>query len=137
MTGILVGLEMPIEFGAVVVSSSAVQESLRDNPGAMVCSQSMSRDVGGAYQDSGATALLVLGTPTAFAAVKGLFSVIRTVISEAHKTQRARQSQEHELRKLVLILGEEREKIDLAMSLEEIETRVDMLERQAGNRLSQ
>lgn len=136
MTEIFVALEMPIELGAVVISSSAVQASLRDCPAATMSSEAVSDDVGGAYQDIGATTLLILGTPTAITAVKGLFSVIRIAIIEAHKTQRERQSQEHELRKLVLVLGAERENIDLAAGLQEIEARVDALENQAVNRLS-
>jgi hypothetical protein len=59
----------------------------------------------------------VLGTPSAVAAVTGLFAVIRTTIKEAHMTIRDRQSQQHDLQKLVLVLGARREEIDLAKNL--------------------
>jgi hypothetical protein len=133
---ISVALEMPIELGRIVVSSPVVRASLDNNPDARVRSQAAARDAGGAYRDFGATALLVLGTPSAVAAVTSLFAVIRTAIKEAHKTLRERQGQDYEMRKLVLILGAKREEIDLAKDLQEIETRVDELEHEAAEQLS-
>ena len=136
MNDISVALEMPIELGRIVVSSPVVRACLDNNPDAKVRSQAAARDAEGAYRDFGATALLVLGTPSAVAAVTGLFAVIRTAIKEAHKTLRERQNQDHEMRKLVLILGAKREEIDLAKDLKEIDTRVDELEHEATEQLS-
>ena len=136
MDDISVALEMPIQLGRIVVSSPAVQAALDNNPDAKVRSQSAGTDPEGAYRDFGATALLVMGTPSAVAAVTSLFAVIRTAIKEAHKTLRERQGQEHEMRKLVLILGASRDEIDLAKDLKEIEMRIDELEREATKQLS-
>jgi hypothetical protein len=133
---ISVGLEMPIQLGRIVVSSPVVRASLESNPDAKVRSRSAASDPEGAYRDFGATALLVLGTPSAVAAVTSLFAVIRTAIREAHQTLRERQSQDHEMRKLVLILGARRDEIDLANDLKEIETRIDELEHEATEQLS-
>ncbi len=135
MDDISVALEMPIQLGRIVVSSPVVQASLYDHPDAKVRSQSAGSDPEGAYRDFGATALLVLGTPSAVAAVTSLFSVIRTAIKEAHQTVRERQGQDHEMRKLVLILGARRDEIDLAKDLKEIEMRIDELEREATEQL--
>jgi hypothetical protein len=133
---ISVALEMPIELGRIVVSSPAVRTSLDNNPDAKVRSQSAGSDSEGAYRSFGATALLILGTPSAVAAVTSLFAVIRTAIREAHKTLRERQDQDYEMRKLVLILGARRDEIDLAKDLKEIEMRIDELEREATKQLS-
>lgn len=136
MNDISVALEMPIQLGRIVVSSPAVRASLDSNPDAKVRSRSGGSDPENAYRDFGATALLVMGTPSAVAAVTSLFAVIRTVIKEAHKTLRERQSQDYEMRKLVLILGARRDEIDLAKDLKEIETRIDELEHEATEQLS-
>jgi hypothetical protein len=133
---ISVALEMPIQLGRIVVASPEVRASLDNNPDAMVRSQSAESDPEGAYRSFGATALLILGTPSAVATVTSLFAVIRTAIKEAHKTLRERQSQDHEMRKLVLILGARRDEIDLAKDLKEIEMRIDELESEATKRLS-
>jgi hypothetical protein len=133
---ISVALEIPIELGRSVVSSPTVKSSLDNSPYARLTSRAASRDADGAHRDFGATSLLVLGTPSAVAAVTGLFAVIRTTIKEAHMTIRDRQSQQHDMQKLVLILGTRREEIDLAKDLEQIEARVDELEHQATEQLS-
>lgn len=133
---ISVALEMPIELGRSVVSSPAIRSSLDNSPYARLASRAPSRDAEGAHRDFGAASLVVLGTPSAVAAVTGLFAVIRTAIKEAHMTIRDRQGQQHELQKLVLVLGARREEIDLAKDLEEIEARVDELEHQATEQLS-
>jgi hypothetical protein len=133
---ISVALEMPIELGRIVASSPEVRASLDNNPDAMVRSQSAGSDPEGAYRSFGATALLILGTPSAVATVTSLFAVIRTAIKEAHKTLRERQDQDQEVRKLVLILGARRDEIDLAKDLKEIEMRIDELESEAIKRLS-
>lgn len=133
---ISVALEMPIELGRSVVSSPAVRSSVDNSPYARIVSRAASRDSEGTHRDFGAASLLVLGTPSAVAAVTGLFAVIRTTIKEAHKTIRDRQSQQHDLQKLVLVLGARREEIDLSKDLKEIEGRVDELQHQATEQLS-
>jgi hypothetical protein len=132
---ISVALEMPIELGRSVISSPTVRSSLDSSPYARLTSQAASRDAEGAHRNFGAGSLLVLGTPSAVAAITGLFAVIRTAIKEAHMTIRDRQSQQHDLQKLVLVLGARREEIDLAQDLEEIEARLDELEHQATEQL--
>jgi len=57
-------------------------------------------------------------------------------ISAQRVAIRDRQSQQHDMQKLVLILGTRREEIDLAKDLEQIEARVDELEHQATEQLS-
>lgn len=137
MDDISVALEMPIQLGRIVVSSPAVRASLDNNPSAKVRSQSSAgSDPEGVYRSFGATALLILGTPSAVATVTSTFAVIRTAIKEAHKTLRERQGQDYEMRKLVLILGARRDEIDLAKDLKEIEIRIDELEREATKQLS-
>jgi hypothetical protein len=136
MAEISVALEMPIALGRSVVASPTVRSALDNSPYARLTSRPAQRDVEGAHRDFGATALLVLGTPSAVAAVTGLFAVIRTAIREAHLTIRDRQSQLHDLQKLVLVLGARREEIDLAKDLEEIEARVDELEHEVTKQLS-
>jgi hypothetical protein len=136
MAELSVALEMPIELGRSVVSSPTVRSSLDNSPYARLTSRAAAQDAEGAHRDFGAASLLVLGTPSAVAAVTGLFAVIRTTIKEAHMTIRDRQSQQHDLQKLVLVLGARREEIDLAKDLEEIEARVDELEHQATEQLS-
>lgn len=131
MNAIPVTLEMPIQLGRVVISSPVVQASLDDNLDVKVRPRRTGSERGNAYRDFGTTTLLVLGTPSAVAAVTGVFSVIRTVIKEAHKTRREHQGQDHEMRKLVLILGTRRSEIDLDGDLVEIETHVEEFEREA------
>jgi len=135
MTTISVSLEMPIDLGSSVVASPSVQASLRAHPEARVVAKGESRDVGGAYQDFGATAILVLGTPALAAGVKGLFSVIRTAIVEAHTTRREKSRQDHEIDKLVLVLDAERNEIDLGESMDDLQARLDALEQAATDRL--
>lgn len=80
MTEIFVALEMPIELGRSVVSSPVVRSSLDNSQYARLTSRVASRNAGGAHRDFGTASLLVLGTPSAMAAVTGLFAVIRTTI---------------------------------------------------------
>lgn len=136
MAEISVALEMPLGLGRSVVSSPTVRSSLENSPYARLASRAPSQDAECAHRDFGAASLLVLGTPSAVAAVTGLFAVIRTAIKEAYLTSRARQDQRHDLQKLVLVLGARREEIDLAKDLEEIEARVDELEHQATEQVS-
>jgi hypothetical protein len=132
---ILVALEMPIEIGRSVVSSPVVRSSVDDCPYARIVSRAASQDSEGAHRDFGTTSLLLLGTPSAVAAVTGVFAVIRTMIKEAHRTVRDRQSQQYDLQKLVLVLEARREEIDLARDLKEIEARLDDLQHQATEKL--
>lgn len=127
---------MPIELGGLVVASEPVQSALRANPDANVSSVAVDHEAGGAYQDFGATALVVLGAPAVVAAVKGLFSVIRTAIREAHRTRRQSSSEDHEFRKLVLVLDAKREEIDLTAEIDAIDARVSALESEAIGRVS-
>lgn len=136
MAEILVALEIPIELGRSVVSSPVIRSSVDNCPDARIVSRAPSTDSEGAHRDFGAASLLLLGTPSAVAAVTGLFAVIRTMIKEAHRTIRDRQSQQHDLQKLVLVLGARREEIDLARDLKEIEGRLDELQDQATEELS-
>lgn len=136
MAEIFVALEMPIELGRTVVSSPVVRSSVDNCPCARIVSQAASRDSEGAHRDFGAASLLLLGTPSAVAAVTGLFAVIRTMIKEAHRTIRDRQSQQYDLQKLALVLGARREEIDLARDLEDIEGRLDELHHQVTEKLS-
>jgi len=132
---ILVALEMPIEIGRSVVSSPVVRSSVDDCPYARIVSRAASQDSEGAHRDFGTASLLLLGTPSAVAAVTGVFAVIRTMIKEAHRTVRDRQSQQYDLQRLVLVLGARREEIDLARDLKEIEARLDDLQDQATAKL--
>ena len=136
MAEILVALEMPIEIGRSVVSSPVVRSSVDDCPYARIVSRAASQDSEGAHRDFGTVSLLLLGTPSAVAAVTGVFAVIRTMIKEAHRTVRDRQSQQYDLQRLVLVLGARREEIDLAKDLKEIEARLDELQHQAAEKLS-
>jgi hypothetical protein len=132
---ILVALEMPIEIGRSVVSSPVVRSSVDDCPYARIVSRAASQDSEGAHRDFGTASLLLLGTPSAVAAVTGVFAVIRTMIKEAHRTVRDRQSQQYDLQRLVLVLGARREEIDLARDLKEIEARLDELQHLATEKL--
>lgn len=133
---IFVALEIPTELGRSVVSSPAVRSCVDNCPYARIVSRAASQDSEGAHRDFGAASLLLLGTPSAVAAVTGLFAVIRTMIKEAHRTIRDRQNQQYDLQRLVLVLGARREEIDLARDLKEIEARLDELQHQATEKLS-
>lgn len=135
MAEILVALEMPVEIGRSVVSSPVVRSSVDDCPYARIVSRAASQDSEGAHRDFGTASLLLLGTPSAVAAVTGVFAVIRTMIKEAHRTVRDRQSQQYDLQRLVLVLGARREEIDLARDLKEIEARLDELQHLATEKL--
>ncbi len=136
MAEIFVALEMPTELGGAVFSSPVVRSCVDNCPDARIVSRAASQDGEGAYRDFGTTSLLLLGTPSAVAAVTGLFAVIRTMIKEAHKTIRDRQSHQYDLQRLVLVLGARREEIDLARDLKEIEARLDEIQGQATEQLS-
>jgi hypothetical protein len=133
---ISVALEMPIELGRTVASSPTVRSAVDNSPYARIVWRADSQDSEGAHRDFGAASLLLLGTPSAVAAVTGLFAVIRTMIKEAHRTIRDRQNQQYELQRLVLVLGARREEIDLASDLKEIEARLDELQHQATEKVS-
>ncbi len=136
MAEIFVALEMPTELGRAALSSPVVRSSVDNCPDAHIVSRPASQDSEGAHRDFGTASLLLLGTPSAVAAVTGLFAVIRTMVKEAHRTIRDRQSQQYNLQRLVLVLGARREEIDLASDLKEIEARLDELQHQATRELS-
>jgi hypothetical protein len=136
VTGIFVALEMPSELGRAAFSSPVARSSVDNCPDARIVSRAASQDSEGAHRDFGTASLLLLGTPSAVAALTGLFAVIRTMIKEAHRTIRDRQSQQYDLQRLVLVLGARREEIDLARDLKEIEARLDELQHQATQKLS-
>jgi hypothetical protein len=133
---IFVALEMPTELGRTVLSSPVVRSCVDNCPDARIVSRAASQDSEGAYRDFGAASLLLLGTPSAVAAVTGLFAVIRTMIKEAHRSIRDRQRQRYDLQRLVLVLGARREEIDLTRDLKEIDARLDDLQHQATEKLS-
>jgi hypothetical protein len=133
---IFVALEMPTDLGRAVVSSPVVRSAVDNCPCARIVSRAASRDSEGAHRDFGAALLLLLGTPSAVAAVTGLFAVIRTMIKEAHRTIRDGQSRQYDLQRLVLVLEARREEIDLALDLKEIEARLDEIQQQATEKLS-
>lgn len=131
MANIEVSLQMPTKTGSAIVASTVVQEALREHPDVKVQSVGVKKEKGGAFQDFGATAVAILGTAAAVAAVKGLFAVIRAAIMEAHRTSRERQKQEHERRKLVLVIQARQEEIDLDRTKAELEAQVSRLEQEA------
>jgi hypothetical protein len=133
---VFVALEMPAGLGRAAFASPVVRSSVDNCPDARIGSRAASQDSEGAHRDFGTATLLLLGTPSAVAAVTGLFAVIRTMIKEAHRTIRDRQSQQYELQRLVLVLGARREEIDLARDLKEIEARLDEIQHQAIEKLS-
>jgi hypothetical protein len=133
---VFVALEMPAELGRAAFASPVVRSSVDNCPDARIGSRAASQDSEGAHRDFGTATLLLLGTPSAVAAVTGLFAVIRTMIKEAHRTIRDRQSQQYELQRLVVVLGARREEIDLARDLKEIEARLDEIQHQAIEKLS-
>ena len=136
MAEVFVALEMPAGLGRAAFASPVVRSSVDNCPDARIGSRAASQDSEGAHRDFGTATLLLLSTPSAVAAVTGLFAVIRTMIKEAHRTIRDRQSQQYKLQRLVLVLGARREEIDLASDLKEIEARLDELQHQATQELS-
>lgn len=132
MEATTIRLTLPAELGAIVVSNPDVQSKLNTNDDVTVASIATPSDATGTFRDFGATAIAILGTVAAATAVKGVFDIIKTVIIESHKTYRHRLSQRHEMRKLVLSLGEMETTIDLDDRLEDIEAKLSELEAQAG-----
>lgn len=130
-----ISLGMPAELGALVVARDTVQTTLKVNRGVRIVPTARERDVGGAFRDFGATALAILGTAAASAAVKGIFDVIKTAVIEAHKTRRQLYSERHEFRKLVLVLGHSKTEINLDDSLQQIERMLNELEEETVQRL--
>jgi hypothetical protein len=131
MDEVQISLVFPVELGAEVLSSPSVQDALSGAAGARVLSSSDPRQTGAAFEDFGAIAIAILGSAGAVAGIEALFAVIKTAIEQAHQTRRERQAQEHELRKLILVLGHKRNEIDLDQSLEQIQRRVAEVEREA------
>jgi hypothetical protein len=131
MDEVQVSLTLPVELGAEVLTHPGVQEALSGAANVRVLSSSDPRETGAAFEDVGAIAVAILGSAGAVAGIKALFGVIKTAIEQAHQTRRERQAQEHELKKLILVLGRKRNEIDLDQSLEQIERRVAELEREA------
>ncbi len=126
-----ISLTMPVDLGAQVIADQGVQSALQKNEGIRVGSIATKRDAGGAFQDFGATAIAILATPAAAAAITGLFKVIKVAIEEAHKTRRLQYAQRHDLKKLVLSLGQKDYTINLEDNLQTIERRVTELENEA------
>jgi hypothetical protein len=131
MASVEISLSMPSELGAEVVTSRSVQAALNASPGVRVASGADRKADGSAYEDFGAITVALFGTAGAVAGIKGIFEVIRTAIIEAHKTRREHQAQQHELRKLILVLGARRDEVDLDRDLADIERQIAGLEQEA------
>ena len=131
MATIDMSLTMPAELGAIVAATEDVQAAIHGNPDMKVLSTGSEAYEGGAFQDFGATLLLILGTAGGAAAVTGIFSVIKTAIIEAHKTRRQLYAQRHDLRKILLSVGLKRIEIDLSQEVEEIERVVNQAGQEA------
>ncbi|MGN6792318.1 MAG: hypothetical protein ACTHJW_07990 [Streptosporangiaceae bacterium] len=131
MDEIQISLTMPVELGAEVLSAPDVSEAIGGVDGVRVVTGSDGRQAGAAFVDFGATAIAILGSAAAVAGIKALFGVIKTAVEQAYKTHRERQAQNHELRKLILILGNKRNEIDLDQRAEQINERIAQLEREA------
>lgn len=120
-------LELPAEPGAEILGREVVQHALRGAHGVRVWSEAVSQSESQDYHDFGATLLLVAGTPVAAAGVKGIFDIIKTVISEAQENRRQRREHEHELHLLRVRVGGELHELDLARPLAELERELDDL----------
>jgi hypothetical protein len=131
MYEIEISLTMPIELGSEVLTAPDVLEALSGVDGVKVVSSSDGRQAGAAFEDFGAIAVAILGSAAAVEGIKALFGVIKTAVEQAYQTRRERQAQDHEMRKLILILGHERNEIDLTQRHEQIEARIAQLERKA------
>lgn len=79
------------------------------------------------HNDFGATAVAVLGTAAAGAAVKGLFDLFKTIIIETQKTKRQNLTQEYELQILKLRIDNKIHKFDLNKSIPEIENQLEQI----------
>jgi hypothetical protein len=122
-----VTLRLPTELGASVVSRAVVRERLAES-GLAIRSESRPLEDSAALRDFGAVFIALAGTAAASAAAKGLFDVLKTVVSEAYSTRRARFAEEARFRRLELLLGQRSEVIDLDATLEDILARLDVLE---------
>lgn len=131
MDEIEISLTFPIELGAEVLTEPAVSEAINGTDGVRVVSGQDGRQSGGAFEDFGAVTVAILGSAGAVAGIRALFGVIKTAVEQAYQIRRERQAQEHELRKLILILGHKRNEIDLDQGHEQIEARIAQLERDA------
>jgi hypothetical protein len=128
VSAIEIRLTLPVELGAAVVASDAVQAALAEMPEVRSGSVAVDARMPDTFHDAGATAVIILGAPAVIAGVKGVFDVIRTAIVEAHKTRRTEAGYRHELRKLLLTAGSKRLEIDLDEELPQIESRVAEIE---------
>jgi hypothetical protein len=131
MNELEISLTMPIGLGAEVLTAPGVRDALSGVDGIQVVSRSDGRQAGGAFEDFSATAIAILGSAGAATGIKALFGVIKTAVEQAHQIRREGQAQDHELRKLVLILGHKRSEIDLDQRAEQIQARIAQLEREA------
>lgn len=131
MEPIEIRLTMPLELGAAVASKPEVQKAVAN--GVMkIVSVATPREASGTFHDFGATAVVLLGTAAAGAAVKGIFDVIKTVVQEAYKTHRQKQSHERAQKMLMLKLGEKTAEINLEDELEDIQALIAALEQEIG-----
>jgi len=131
MATVEIALSMPVELGAEVVTGPSMQAALKATPAVRIVSGTGRAADGAAYEDFGAFTVALFGTAGAVAGIKGIFDVIRTAVSEAYQTRREQQAQQHELRKLILVLGARRDEIDLDRDLDDIERQIDELEQEA------
>ena len=131
MEPIEVRLTLPLKLGAVVASKADVQKAAA-KANVKIASVATPKEARGTFRDFGATAVVLLGTVAAGAAVKGLFDVIKTVVQEAYKTHRQKQAHQHEQNMLMLKIGEKTTEIDLDQKLEDIEALIAGLEQQIG-----
>jgi hypothetical protein len=122
-----ISLVIPIELGADVISKPKVVAQLNDTPGVTVVSSSNHNSSSGAYRDVGGTAVVLLGTAVAVAAVRGLFDLLKTVIHEAYETRRSRDMQQHEMRILLLRVAGVEHLLDLNLSIETIDSELARL----------
>ena len=120
MADMEISLQMPAGLGAIVTATNDVQTALQRNQHVHVRPMSIDQDASGAFRDFGATAIAILGTASAAAAIKGLFEVIKTAVIEAHKTHRQKMTQEHELKKLFLAIGKREIELDLDNDIQAI-----------------
>ncbi|MFA7007141.1 MAG: hypothetical protein WC429_24100 [Verrucomicrobiia bacterium] len=112
---------MPSKLGSIVVSSTKFQAALHRTSDVYVGPLAEPADAGGTFRDFGATAIAILGTPVALAAVKELFGLIRLAIQEAHNTRRSQDKHRLELAKMMLIMGNKHVAINLDSDLHQIE----------------
>jgi hypothetical protein len=126
-------LTMPVELGAQVMSKPAVEEAVKAAKGVRVQATAPDRRADGTFEDASAVLLMIMATPAAAAAIKGIFDLLRTVITEAHRTRREEAAHRHDLRKVLLTIGATRTEIDLREDLSQVQRRVDELEALTAN----